>query len=199
MFNRRVRWHALCSFALQSHVDAPGYRMNAQQSLLTLTESAALICPHCQAINSADAVFCTTPACGKALGEFRYLLEELAQRQTLLERIADVVANWVGHTHFITVHLAWFAGWAAINLGHVPPIDVFDPYPFGLLGMLLGMEAAVLTSLLLISGKQRRAFEAKQAELHYEASVKSYRLLRALNAELARSVPRAPHDHGGAE
>jgi uncharacterized membrane protein len=144
-------------------------------------------------------VFCTTPACGKALGELRYVLEEFAERQTLLERSADVIATWVGHTHFITVHLAWFAVWAAVNLGFVPSIDIFDPYPFDLLSMMLGMEATVLTNLILISGKQRRAFEAKQAELHYEASVKSYRLLRALNAEFAHRAGREPHDHGGAK
>lgn len=139
-----------------------------------------LTCPRCGGSNAPDAVFCANPACGKALGEFRYVAEEVAQRSTWIQRLADRVSAWVGHPHFVTIHLVWFSGWALLNSGWFGSRVVFDPYPYGLLGIILAIEAALITSMLLISNNRRSQFDAKQAELEYEANISSYRLLRDL-------------------
>ncbi|MBA2590983.1 MAG: hypothetical protein M3495_19920 [Pseudomonadota bacterium] len=38
-----------------------------------------IICPCCQCENPHDAVFCGNAECHKALGEFRYVTEELME------------------------------------------------------------------------------------------------------------------------
>lgn len=144
----------------------------------------SLVCPRCHGENDSSAVFCANPVCGKALGEFRYVREELDASSSWLERLADRVSVWVGHPHFVTVHVLWFGAWALLNSGWLGGAIVFDAYPFGLLGIVLAVEAALVTSMLLISNNRRSQFEAKQAELEYEANIQSYRLLRDLAAEV---------------
>jgi uncharacterized membrane protein len=139
-----------------------------------------LICPRCGGSNAPDAVFCANPVCGKALGEFRYVREEIDAGSSWLQRQADRVSAWVGHPHFISIHVAWFALWVVVNSGRLGVSIVFDRYPYGLLGIILAVEAALITSMLLISNNRRSQFDAKQAELEYEANISSYRLLRDL-------------------
>ena len=69
---------------------------------------APIICPVCKGENPADAVFCGNAECHKALGEFRYVIEELAAQSTSLERLADKVTAFTGRPHFVTVHVLWF-------------------------------------------------------------------------------------------
>ena len=148
------------------------------------TRHAHVQCPRCAQTNSAEAVFCRTPGCGKALGGFRYVLEEVDAKRNLLGRLAVRSAQWIGHPHFVTLHLIAFAAWAWLNAGLWRAIPVFDPFPYGLLGIILAIEAALITSLLLIEANQRSEFESIQAELQYEVSVKSHRLLDALSQRL---------------
>ena len=61
---------------------------------------------------------------------------------------------------------------------------VFDMYPFSLLGILLAIEAILLSSFVLISTNRQNAFANKRAQLDYEVNVKTYRLLK----QLARSI-----------
>jgi uncharacterized membrane protein len=155
-------------------------------------------CPACGGTNSVDAVFCANSACGKALGELRYVVEEFAARQSWLERLAERTSTWVGHPHFVSLHLLWFALWAAWNSGWWPALRVFDAYPYGLLGIILAVEAALITSLLLIAGNQRSHFESHQAEVQYVASVTSYRLLRDIARDVAALSARVQALESGA-
>ena len=153
---------------------------------MTLSGSLApsIRCPRCGTENNSDAVFCAMPACGKALGEFRYVREEVAAKRNLLGRISEETARWVGHPHFVSGHVLLFTIWVLINASVWPSIPAFDPFPYGLLGIILAVEAALITSLLLIAGNQRSDFDNVQAELQYEVSVKSHRLLESLSERL---------------
>lgn len=144
----------------------------------------ARICPACGGANAHDAVFCANAACHKALGEFAYVAEEIAARLNWIHRLADRVSHWVGQPHFVTVHIVWFGLWALVNSTWLGAHWVFDAYPYGLLGIVLAVEAALITSLLLISNQRQREFESRRAELEYEANISSFRLLRALETEV---------------
>jgi uncharacterized membrane protein len=142
------------------------------------------VCPACQGQNPLDAIFCGNHACHKALGEFAYVAEEFEAGSNWIERLADRVAGWVGHPHFLTLHLGWFLLWVALNGAIIGQGFVFDPYPFGLLGIILAIEAVLITSMLLISSHRQNLFESKRAELEYEANISSYRLLLKLAGEV---------------
>ena len=142
------------------------------------------VCPACGGENPADAVFCGNHACHKALGEFRYVVEEIAARSTKLEKVADNVARFTAHPHFVTLHVAWFAAWVVLNSGAVAAIAVFDGYPYSLLGILLAIEAILITGFLLISQSRQGRHAEQRAELDYEVNVRSYRKLLELERRL---------------
>jgi uncharacterized membrane protein len=150
----------------------------------------SIICPACHGKNPADAVFCGNPSCHKALGEFDYVLEKLAEKATPLERLADKITRFTGHPHFVTVHVLWFFVWVIVNSGVIAFFSVFDNYPYSLLGIILSIEAILITSFVLISQNRENTYSEKRAELDYEVNVKSYRKLNELQDVLEDLVAR---------
>lgn len=76
-----------------------------------------IVCPACRGENPPDAVFCQNPVCRKALGEFRYVWEELLAAARWYEKVADRVTGFVGKPQFVVVRVLWFAAWIALNTG----------------------------------------------------------------------------------
>jgi uncharacterized membrane protein len=155
-----------------------------------VTTTGSRQCPGCGAINPLDAVFCGHAGCHKALGEFRYAEEEAAVRSSLIERVADHVNDFVGKPHFITVHVLWFAAWILLNSGLIMAVRAFDSYPFGLLGIILSVEAILITGFLLISNQRQNQRAEVRAELDYEVNVRSYRKLSEIETRLERLLER---------
>lgn len=141
-------------------------------------------CPACGGQNSQDAVFCANPDCRKALGEFPFILEEMRAETPWHETLAERIARFIGRPHFLAVHAVWFALWILVNAGLLMVIRKFDDYPFGLLGIILSIEAVFITSLLLIGSNRQGAHAERRAELDYEVNVRTYRQIQ----EIARSV-----------
>ena len=71
--------------------------------------SNTLRCPVCAGENPPDTVFCKNPDCQKALGEFAYVAEEIRASASRLEKLADWIARFTAHPHFVTLHVVWFA------------------------------------------------------------------------------------------
>ncbi len=68
---------------------------------------------------------------------------------------------------FLIANCLWFAVWIVINLGLIHGLRAFDPFPFGLLTMIVSLEAIVLAIVVLIS--QNRA--ARIADLREEVAL----------------------------
>jgi uncharacterized membrane protein len=147
---------------------------------MTMTTTPSITCPACGGANDPDAVFCANPECGKALGRFRYVPEEVRVRARWHERAADRVTAFVGRSHFIVVHVGWFLLWVAINTGIVAIARPFDQYPFGLLGLLLGAEAILLSGFLLISQNREREEERVRDEIEYEIEERTHRRIEEI-------------------
>ena len=112
------------------------------------------------------------------------IAEHQARRQASFSlRLADVITAFSGSMRFVALHVAWFAIWIGINL--IGP--VFDPFPFGLLTMIVSLEAIFLSTFVLIS--QNRVEERQQAvaEHHYAETTLLERLLRE-NTRLTEEV-----------
>jgi uncharacterized membrane protein len=147
----------------------------ASEAISAASESQ--ICPACGGENSRDAVFCVNSECRKALGEFKYVAEELNAATRWHESLADRVTGFIGRPHFLLVHVAWFTLWVLINSGVIAVMywRPFDSYPFGLLGIILTAEAILITGFILISQNRQNAHAEKLAEIDYEISVRTYR------------------------
>jgi uncharacterized membrane protein len=92
-------------------------------------------------------------------------------RRTVSEKVGDWLNNKVATGASLLLHAAWFGGWILINIGVLPFITPFDPYPFELLTMTVSLEAIFLSLFVLISqnrlSKQtdKRAFLDLQIDL----------------------------------
>lgn len=80
------------------------------------------------------------------------------------EKFADWLTAYFGSVIFLGLNALWFAAWIVINTGLIPGIEPFDPFPFGLLTMVVSLEAIFLAIIVLIS--QNR--EARVGELREE-------------------------------
>lgn len=147
-------------------------------------------CPRCGGANPADAVFCGNPDCGKALGDFRYAAEEIEKQSKVHEKVADRVAAFIGNPYFIVIHAVWFLLWVAINTGLITMSARFDDYPFGLLGIILSIEAIFITGFLLISQNRQSALADKRSELDYEVNVRTFREIQNVKQLLASMQDR---------
>lgn len=97
----------------------------------------------------------------KAIKSFK--AKEDAKR-TPAEKFADWLTSKFGSIVFLSVNALWFAVWIVINVGWMPGVEPFDQFPFGLLTMVVSLEAIFLAIIVLIS--QNR--EARIGELREE-------------------------------
>ena|SRR5687768_5229706 len=89
-----------------------------------------------------------------------------AAERTITERFADALIRIASGSPFLLIHVAWFGIWISWNTGLLG-LHVFDPYPFGLLTMVVSLEAIFLSIFVLI-GQNR---EASVAELREELTL----------------------------
>lgn len=87
------------------------------------------------------------------------LEEQVLQRRTGADRVAAGITRAAGSMAFAWVHVAWYAGWVCVNLGLVPGVPVFDPYPFNFLTLVVSLEAIFL-SLFVLNSQNRMTREA---------------------------------------
>ena len=79
------------------------------------------------------------------------------------ERLSDWVTENAAHGGVLMFHLVWFLAWIALNVGVVPGLAPFDPYPFSLLTMLVSLEAIFL-SLFVLASQNRLSRQADKRE-----------------------------------
>jgi uncharacterized membrane protein len=96
----------------------------------------------------------------------RSLAAEHADRRSRVEIIADQLARAAASTPFLLVHFVWFGAWMLANTG-VIGLRPFDPFPFGLLTLVVSLEAIFLSIFVLMAQSR----ESAVAELREEVSL----------------------------
>jgi hypothetical protein len=76
--------------------------------------------------------------------------EEALERRPGSERLADAVGSFAGSLLFVVLHLVLLIAWLQINSGRIASARPFDPYPFSLLGVIVAVEAVILSSFILM-------------------------------------------------
>jgi uncharacterized membrane protein len=80
------------------------------------------------------------------------LVEHTRERAANLQnRIADRITAFAGSMLFVYLHILWFAVWIGFRVEH---------YPFGLLTMIVSLEAIFLSTFVMIS--ENRADSRRQ-------------------------------------
>ena len=98
--------------------------------------------------------------------------EEMEEHSNFLQKIADWLAWFSGSMPFLISHTVWFATWIILNtliLGDV----AFDPFPFGLLTMIVSLEAIFLACFVLISQNRQAQKDKVRSDIEYEVNIKA--------------------------
>jgi uncharacterized membrane protein len=88
------------------------------------------------------------------------LEHDALDRRTLTERASDVITKLVGNVGFLLAQLLLISGWCLVNLHVIPGLKAFDPFPFGVLALVVSSESVFLMTFVLISQSRM----ARQAE-----------------------------------
>ncbi len=80
------------------------------------------------------------------------LLEHARKRaESAQNRVADRITTFAGSMAFVYIHIIWFGSWIAFGV---------EGYPYGLLTMIVSLEAIFLSTFVMIS--QNRADAKRQ-------------------------------------
>ena len=102
----------------------------------------------------------------------RNVNEEVEVHSTLLQRIADWIAWFSGSMLFLMINGGWFIFWIIVNTFAVG-VAAFDPYPFGLLTMIVSLEAIFLSCFVLISQNRQAEKDRVRSDIEYEVNIKA--------------------------
>jgi uncharacterized membrane protein len=103
-------------------------------------------------------------------------------------RIADQITAFAGSMMFVYLHLIWFGCWIALRV---------EGYPYGLLTMIVSLEAIFLSTFVMISQNRadarRQVVAAQQWKTVKEEDVQNRELLKLSNQIL--ELTKAIHAH----
>jgi uncharacterized membrane protein len=84
----------------------------------------------------------------------------------------------------VRLHVAWFSLWILANVGAFGASLRFDPYPFGLLTLVVSLEAIFLSTFVMISQNRQAAAAEVRSDLDYRTNAMAERevdlVMRAL-------------------
>ena len=91
------------------------------------------------------------PAVEENVRAIRTWEKALLHERTPAEQFSDWITATAASGPVLIAHVVWFAGWLVINLGWVPGVRPFDPFPFSFLTMAVSLEAIFLALFVLAS------------------------------------------------
>ena len=108
------------------------------------------------------------------------------RRGSLQDRIADTITRFAGSMMFVYVHVLWFAVWLGFRV---------EKFPFGLLTMMVSLEAIFLSTFVMIGQNRQSAFQQAKAdhdfieqELELKTNTELTREIHTLTTELHRRL-----------
>jgi uncharacterized membrane protein len=131
-----------------------------------------LTCTACRIIDAADGIedgnlFATLK--DRSTHE-RTIVNSLKEAE---DRIADRITAFAGSLNFVYIHTVWFGVWILINIGLIGASLKFDKFPFGLLTMIVSLEAIFLSTFVMVSQNRQAARADIRAQLDFETNLRS--------------------------
>lgn len=124
-----------------------------------------------------------------------------AADRTWIESVAERLNAAASSTAFLVIHLLWFTVWIAWNTGLIGT-RAFDPFPFGLLTMVVSLEAIFLTIFVLMAQKRDSAIAELREEMSLQVALrleeevtKTLQLVAGLYTRLGHKVGEDPELH----
>jgi uncharacterized membrane protein len=89
------------------------------------------------------------------------------------DRVSDAITAFAGSLSFVYIHVGWFGIWLLVNAGLFGAGLEFDEYPFGLLTLIVSLEAIFLSTFVMISQNRQAARADVRSELDFETNLRS--------------------------
>jgi uncharacterized membrane protein len=96
--------------------------------------------------------------------------EQARQSRSTSDRVADFIAKLAGSMAFVYGNIAFFAIWIIANTGLVGG-KPFDPFPFGMLTMIVSLEAIFLSIFVLVAQNRMQSLSDRRSELGVQVSL----------------------------
>jgi uncharacterized membrane protein len=127
---------------------------------------------------------------------YRSFEAQALQQRSFFTRIADDLTNAFGSVTFLILNIFFFAYWIIVNTEIIPGIVPFDPFPFGLLTMIVSLEAIFLSIIILVSQNRTSYIDTLREELHLQVNLiaeeeitKSLKILAEIRQKLGVVEP----------
>ncbi|MGH2522737.1 MAG: DUF1003 domain-containing protein, partial [Anaerolineales bacterium] len=98
---------------------------------------------------------------------------EIEDRRTIVQKVADWIAEFSGSISFLAINSLIFFFWILLNVNVIPGLPAFDPFPFGLLTMAVSLEAIILSIFVLLSQNRQAAKDRVRADIEYDVNLKA--------------------------
>ena len=136
------------------------------------TTTPPLSCPACRVIDQADGVEDGNlyKVEHYQTRDERKLLDAVLRAQ---DRAADQITAFAGSLKFVYLHSIWFGIWILLNVGILGASLKFDKFPFGLLTMIVSLEAIFLSTFVMVSQNRQAARADIRSELDFETNLRS--------------------------
>jgi len=79
--------------------------------------------------------------------------------ESIQNKVADAITTFAGSMVFVYIHIVWFAVWIIFRV---------EDYPFGLLTMIVSLEAIFLSTFVMISQNRADAKHQAIADLQWQ-------------------------------
>ena len=109
--------------------------------------------------------------------------EEIKERLSFGDRIADKVAEFGGSWKFIFSFLGLMGIWMGLNTWQLLA-QPFDEYPFILLNLMLSTVAALQGPVIMMSQNRAQEKDRLRADLDYQVNLKSELMIQQLHAKI---------------
>src|SRR5262245_7500226 len=116
----------------------------------------------------------------------RNVNEEVEDKRTKVERAADWIAAFSGSIAFLMIHIVIFAVWILLNVDWLPGMPMFDPFPYGLLTMVVSLEAIILSVFVLLSQNRQASKDRVRGDIEYDVNLKAELEVAHLHEKLDR-------------
>jgi len=100
------------------------------------------------------------------------------------QKLADQVAEFGGSWTFILSFAVFIAIWIGINTYFLKNSQVFDPYPFILLNLILSCIAALQAPVIMMSQNRQEEKDRRRSRSDYMVNMKAEMEVRALHKKI---------------
>ena len=128
---------------------------------------------------------------------------EALQPRSPTEAAVDAIGGFIGTISFVMAQIVVFVGWLIVNVGAIPQIRPFDPFPYPLLSSITSMEAVLIAAFVLMKQNRMGVIADRRSHLDLQVNLlterEATRIIQMLNRLSNQLGIEQHHDNANQE